>query len=329
MRFITFPRILNFLQLLFGYMLSRILRSPVLFHRPFAVSIEPTNHCNLFCRECPSGMKDLSRASGFMDLPRFRSIIDQLSPHLAYLTLYFQGEPLLNPRFVDFIAYARLKRIYVTSSTNGHFLDKNNAEALIRSGLDRLIISVDGTDQESYESYRSGGSLKKVTEGIKTLADARNSTGSKTPLIIIQFLVLRSNEHQLKEIRKRGIEWGGDKVEIKSAQFNNFKDGNPLMPSEGKYSRYSKQGIFRIKNKLPGHCFRMWSGCVITWDGRVVPCCFDKDASHQLGDIKKKSLKEIWTGTEYYNFRRIVLMQRKSVEICSNCTEGMGLSRWL
>jgi len=295
---------------------------------PAAVSIEPTNRCNLHCPECPSGMKELSRAAGFMELPLFRSIIDQLTPELAWLTLYFQGEPYMNPHFFEFISYARSKGIYVSSSTNGHFLDKDNAEATVRSGLDRLIISVDGTDQQTYELYRVGGSLETVVEGIHNLAEAKKAVRSKTPQIIVQFLVLKSNQNQVNEIRRKGIEWGGNKVEIKSAQFNDFENGNPLMPSAEKYSRYRMQDAgYRIKNSMPGHCFRMWSGCVITWDGEVVPCCFDKDAQHKLGGLKDSTFREIWKGKEYTAFRRKILKQRKTIDICRNCTEGVGLSR--
>ena len=329
MKCITFPRTINFLKLLCGYLLSRILGHPVVYGMPAAVSIEPTNRCNLHCPECPSGTNELSRAAGFMDLPKFRSILDELSPELAWLTMYFQGEPYLHPGFFDFILYARLKNIYVSSSTNGHFLDKKNAEATVGSGLNRLIISVDGTDQKTYETYRVGGSLNTVREGIRNLAQARKSAGSKTPEIIIQFLVLRSNQDQLRDIRRKGLEWGGDKVEVKSAQFNDFINGNPLMPDEGKYSRYTGRGTYRIKNTLPDHCFRMWSSCVISWDGKVVPCCFDKDAEHMLGKINERSFREIWEGLGYYEFRQMILKQRKTINICRNCTEGIGPGRWL
>jgi len=295
---------------------------------PAAASIEPGNRCNLHCPECPSGMKELSRASGFMDLAMFRNTLDQLSPALAWLTLYFQGEPFMNPLFFDFVAYARSRGIYVSSSTNGHFLDRANAEATVRSGLNRLVISVDGTDQESYETYRVGGKLDTVIRGIRNLSEARKSSGSRTPGIIIQFLVLKSNEAQVNDIRRKGIEWGGDKVEIKTAQFNDFEHGNPLMPGPGKYSRYKGGDTFTIKNSLPGHCFRMWSSCVITWDGRVVPCCFDKDALHMLGDLRSNAFREIWTGRAYGDFRASILRQRKSIDICTNCTEGMGLSKY-
>ena len=186
--------------------------------------------------------------------------------------------------------------------------------------------------------------------------------GTRKPLLEIQFLVLKSNQHQVKEIKKLGKSLGADRTILKTAQFYDFEHGNPLMPEEGKWSRYKRtsgqadkrtilppwrqgtkasrhQGIkepqpyntnnqspvtshnFLIKNPLPNRCFRMWSGCVITWDGKVVPCCFDKDADHCLGDLKIQSFKEIWKGESYKNFRKQILQNRKSVDICRNCSQ--------
>lgn len=291
-----------------------------------------------------------------MELSQFTSVIDQLSPGLAWLTLYFQGEPYLHSDFFNFISYARAKGIFVSSSTNGHFLTAENALATVKSGLNNLIISVDGTDQKAYSAYRIGGNLKRVIEGVKNLSEAKLACGSKTPLISIQFLALKSNQHQIREIKKKGLEWGGDKVIIKTAQFNDFKHGNPLMPDDKKNSRYKQESInkpgygesrhslkspgernekesgqqvsYTLKNSLPRHCFRMWSSCVITWDGNVVPCCFDKNAETSFGNLRDSSFKEIWRSKAYKDFRRMILEKREQISICTNCTEGTGFSRW-
>jgi radical SAM protein with 4Fe4S-binding SPASM domain len=66
----------------------------------------------------------------------------------------------------------------------------------------------------------------------------------------------------------------------------------------------------------------MWSSCVVTWDGKIVPCCFDKDAKHQLGDLAQNSLKTIWQNDKYVAFRKALLTNRQAIDICQNCTEG-------
>jgi radical SAM protein with 4Fe4S-binding SPASM domain len=274
-----------------------------------------------------------------MDLSLFKSAIDQVHKNLFYLNLYFQGEPYLDPDFFDMVQYARNHKIFVNTSTNGHFLDPENARRTVASGLNRIIISLDGTDQESYGSYRIGGSFEKVKQGITDLVHARKEMHSKTPRIIVQFLVLKTNEHQVPEIRKLVKELGADALELKSAQLYHFEYGNPLLTSIEKYRRYqmvnkstsqrvneSTWDSLKIKNRLPNHCFRMWSSCVITWDGRVAPCCFDKDVSFPMGNIEQLPVRAIWKNKEYNHFRQRILDERKSIDICRNCTEGMGIS---
>jgi radical SAM protein with 4Fe4S-binding SPASM domain len=129
---------------------------------------------------------------------------------------------------------------------------------------------------------------------------------------------------------------GADKVELKTAQFDNFRNGNPLMPENQKRSRYKKTGtdlegrpLYRIRNRMPNHCFRMWRSCVLTWDGTVVPCCFDKNAEYGMGNLKENSFQEIWKDDKYRNFRMKILKSRKSTDICRNCTEGTGITSFL
>jgi radical SAM protein with 4Fe4S-binding SPASM domain len=242
-----------------------------------------------------------------------------------YLVFYFQGEPYLNPAFLDMVAYASQKRIYTATSTNAHYLSDQHAKRTVESGLDRLIISIDGTTQEVYEQYRVGGKLEKVLEGARNIVKWKKELKSKTPFVFFQFLVVRPNEHQLSAIREIAKGIGVDEVRFKTAQVYDYKnDPNQLIPANNKYSRYRRDagGEFKIRNSLDNHCWRLWHATVITWDGLVVPCCFDKDAKHRLGDLKTKGFKEIWHHEDYVNFRRQVLQSRKNIEICANCSEG-------
>lgn len=312
-------------------MVSRITRKVIHWGHPLSVSIEPTNLCNLHCPECPSGSKILKRERGFIGSDIFKKIIDQLSPHLYWLTFYFQGEPFLHPEFHEMVSYAKSKKIYVSTSTNGHFLTEINTISTIKSGIDRLIISLDGTDQESYSSYRKGGSFEKVVQGIREIVSRKKRLKSGKPYIVIQFLVLKTNQHQIREIKQLGVELGVNKVELKTAQFYEFEKGNPLMTDIDHYSRYKKcisgsenTPTFKIKNRLANRCFRMWSSSVITWDGWVVPCCYDKDAGYKMGNIKDQSFQEIWTSQKYGEFRKKILQSRQEIDICKNCAEGMG-----
>jgi radical SAM protein with 4Fe4S-binding SPASM domain len=316
-------RIFNLCWLSMGYLSYLATKRTFNPGLPFAVSIEPTTSCNLHCPECPTGMHSLTRPKGFIKMDLYRNIIDQMSSHLLYLTLYFQGEPYLHPDFHDMVAYAHSKKIYVATSTNGHYLDDANAEATIRSGLNKLIVSLDGTDQETYSSYRKGGDFDRVIAGVKRLVAWKRKLGVQHPHIIIQFLVLSTNEHQAVSIKKLGRELGADEVQIKTAQLNSYMPGNPLMPKDKRFSRYmsSPDGTFKPTGRMRNRCFRMWTSPVITWNGEVIPCCFDKDAEHKMGNVGTGNFKEIWKSPEYKKFRTQIRHSRKSAEICCNCTQ--------
>jgi radical SAM protein with 4Fe4S-binding SPASM domain len=254
----------------------------------------------------------------------FSETIDQLHKDLLYLVFYFQGEPYLNPDFLDMVQYASKKKIYTATSTNAHFLTDANAKRTIESGLDRLIISIDGTTQETYQQYRVGGNLEKVLAGARNIVKWKKELKSRTPFIVFQFLVVKHNEHQIEDVKKLAKEIGVDDVWFKTAQVYDYEnDPNNLIPLNDKYSRYRKTAKGNVfKGKLSNHCWRLWHDPVITWDGLVAPCCFDKDAQHRMGDLKEKSFKEIWKNGEYTKFRTQILHGRKNIDICANCSEG-------
>ena len=322
---LTLRRIWNALLVFSSYYYSRWTGKPRQWGLPFTINFEPTTACNLRCPECPSGLRQFTRPTGNLKKDFFRSSIDELSHHLLYLIFYFQGEPYINPAFLEMVKHANDKGIYTITSTNGHFLNDKNAKKTIISGLDRLIISVDGTTQEVYEQYRKEGSLDVVLQGIKNVVKWKQELKSKTPHIILQFLVVRPNEHQIDEIKTLSKEIGVDELVFKSAQVYDYEFGNPLIPTIDDHSRYSKlpDGRYQPKAKLHNHCWKLWHGCVITWDGLVVPCCFDKDAQHQLGDLKiQSSFEQIWYGKRYQKFRHQLFNGRQNIDICTNCTEG-------
>lgn len=322
---LTVRRIWNILKVMSSFQLSQWLKKPIQWGYPISVSFEPTTSCNLRCPECPSGLRAFTRPTGMLQKDFFKETIDDIHQHLLYLIFYFQGEPYLNPEFLDMVKYASSKKIYTATSTNAHYITDEVAKKTVESGLDRLIISIDGTTQDVYQQYRVGGNLNKVIEGTKKIVKWRKELNSKTPFIFFQFLVVKPNEHQLEEIKQLAKEIGVDEVRFKTAQVYDYEtDPNQLIPNNEKYSRYKKgkDGKYKPKNKLVNRCWKLWHANVITWDGLVVPCCFDKDAMHQLGNIKNESFKNIWNNSNYKQFRAELMKSRKNIDICSNCSEG-------
>lgn len=325
---LTFKRFWNGTKVYLSFRLSRIIRKPIQWGMPISISFEPTTSCNLRCPECPSGLREFTRPTGMLQKDFFTETIDEIAPELLYLIFYFQGEPYLNPQFLDMVQYANKKGIYTATSTNAHYLTDENARKTVESGLDRLIISIDGTTQDVYQQYRVGGKLEKVIEGARNIVKWKKQLKSKTPFVFFQFLVVKPNEHQIADIKKMGKEIGVDQVRFKTAQVYNYEeDPNNLIPSNNKYSRYKtgSDGKMKVKSGLKNYCWKLWHANVITWDGLVVPCCFDKDAMHQLGNLKTQSFKETWQNGNYHQFRTELLNSRKNIDICSNCSEGLSV----
>ena len=318
-------RLTNAFQIWKSFHISKIRGKPIMSGLPLSISIEPTTSCNLRCPECPSGLRSFTRPTGMLQEKVFTSVIDELAPILTNLTFYFQGEPYLNPRFLEMVDYASDKNVFTSTSTNAHYLNDEQARKTVESGLDRLIISIDGVSQETYEQYRVGGQLSKVLEGTKNIVEWKRKLKSRTPHVVFQFLVVKANEQDIPRLYSLAKEMGVDEVKLKTAQIYEFENGSPLLPENPKYSRYQQQasGKYTIKSSMQNQCWKMWSSSVITWDGKVVPCCFDKDAQNVMGDVTKRSFTEIWRSDQYNAFRQSILRSRSEIEICKNCSEGL------
>lgn len=325
---LTPTRLWNGIKVLSSFYISRLLNKPVQWGYPVSISFEPTTSCNLRCPECPSGLRAFTRPTGMLQKNFFSKTIDDIHKELLYLIFYFQGEPYLNTDFLEMVKYASGKGIYTATSTNAHYLTDEAARKTVESGLDRLIISIDGTTQDVYKQYRIGGNIDKVITGAKNIVKWKKELNSKTPFVFFQFLVVKPNEHQIEDIKKLAKETGVDEVRFKTAQVYDYKnDPNQLIPVNNKFSRYNKNadGTYSPKNKLANRCWKLQHSNVITWDGLVVPCCFDKDATHRLGNLKNESFKKIWHNSNYKQFRAELMKGRRNIDICANCSEGVSV----
>ena len=321
---LSIRKVLNIALVQLSYFLSVLLKRPLVWGKPFFISLEPAAICNMACPQCPTGTGDVKRSKKFLDLNTCKDIVDETARTTAILSLYHQGEPLLHKSFADMVKYATDRKIYTVTSTNGQLLSEEVCGSLVEAGLDRIIISLDGTDQESYNKYRVGGDYEKVIAGIRLLSEARKA--NRKPYIIIQFLVFKHNQDQVAEIKKLGKRLGADRVMIKSAQIEYPESIHEWMPVHKKYRRYmrSSEGDWMLGGKLKNRCRRLWYTTVITTDGLVVPCCFDKLAKYPMGNIGTETISQIWKNREYNDFRSKVLGNRKGIGICTNCTEGIG-----
>lgn len=326
LKYLSCRRLLNGILLLFSFFYSRLTKKPRIMGSPWAMSVEPSGQCNLQCPECPVGAGVLTRKAGMLTLPLFEKMLDDAGPQLLALNLYFQGEPMLNRGIGDIIALAQQRKIYTSMSTNGHYLSPENCALLIKGGLSKLIVSVDGISRRSYSRYRKGGDLNKVKEGISNFLEQRRALGRHSPIISIQFLVFEHNEHEIEELTQWCRNMGVDLLELKSAQFYDFGNNEVSPPTIARYSRYTKEdGQWVMKGKSYNHCFKQWGSAVMSWDGRIAPCCYDKDLDFSPGSIRVSPLKEIWKNQSLMQFRRQVLKDKAAIAMCRNCPEGRKL----
>jgi radical SAM protein with 4Fe4S-binding SPASM domain len=326
-KYITFKRLVNVAKIISSFQISRIIRKPVVWGRPASFSIEPTNFCNLKCPECPSGLGRLTRPLGLLELDAFKKLIDEIKEHAFYIQLFFQGEPYINKRLPEMIQYAAESNVYVSISTNGLLIDEKKIEKVLDNPPDKLIFSIDGLDEETYQNYRVGGTFAKADAGLRLLLQRKRERGLSKPFVELQFIVMKANEKQIPDVLKYGKELGVDKTALKTMQVYSYENALQYLPENPKYRRYTlKDGEVIMKGKMKDHCFALWRTSVITWDGKVVPCCFDKDAHYVLGSLKETKFADIWKSEPYNKFRAQILENRKGVDMCLNCTEGLKIN---
>jgi radical SAM protein with 4Fe4S-binding SPASM domain len=293
--------------------INKALKNQYSFGLPTNLLIEPTNTCNLKCPGCPTGAGILTRPKGYMSFQNFKKIINEISHSLEMVMLWNYGEPLLNKDIFKMIKYAREKDIRVVTSTNAHFLP-GNIDNLINSKISKIIVSLDGASQKTYEKYRQNGNFHKVVQSIEELCQKKD----KNLVVELQFIIMRHNEHEAPKIKKLAKKLNVDRLSLKSVWFldkrlrEKYKD---LLPQNPKYKRKLEQS---------GYCIRPWYHMTIQWNGDAAPCCYDANCTINLGNVFKEGVRGIWNGKKFQKFRKIMKRQyhgEKILQICNKCPE--------
>lgn len=262
-----------------------------------------------------------------MSLAGYKKIIDELGDCLLNLTLWNYGEPMLHKDIYEMIEYAKRKKIFVRLSTNGHFFnDREKVRELVLSGLDDLIIALDGASQETLSKYRVGADFKTIIDGIKSVVQEKKKLNLRLPFVELQFVLMKHNEHEVDKIKRIAEEIGVDKLTLKTATLEietskeELKKMEQFLPTKDKYRRYLKgAGKLKIKKPVENKCIRLWLSSVINWNGDVVPCCYDPEGLFNFGNIDKIPFKKIWADDKYAKFRETILKNKKGIKMCANC----------
>ena len=298
---------------------------------PVTLQVEPANICNLRCAFCPV-TDGMDRPEGLMDFDLLKNIIDKVGDYLLLIILWDWGEPFLNPAIYDMIAYAKERGIKTVSSTNGHlFAKRENAEKLIRSGIDSIIVAIDGITPKTYKQFRQSGSLETALMGIRNLIACKSDLNTRIPLINLRFIVTKNNEHEIADLKNLAKDLGVDVLTIKTLnpydiysenRAEKLADYQEIIPVEARYKRFEyedQEGTRRrVKRKPP--CTRPWDCLTVRWNGVIPMCTYDYKELYALGNIKTDDIRKIWYKNPLRGLRRQFRSNWEQIQICENCT---------
>ena len=297
---------------------------------PFALfNIELTNKCPFRCIMCPR-TNHMTRAQGLMEFGLFTKVIDELvAVNPAYRSrenlvwLHHFGESLVHPEVATFIKYASDRQVPVSLSINPLMLSKKVSEELLDANPRALLISLDGHDNKSFEKIR--GIKNAFDQSKKNLLSFLNrkverGSGIEITLSVVDF---PTNEMSKTEQRDKWREtWmsvpGIDAFEWKP--FTSWDGSSPEITAlDGKDHRVSPEYQEMRAAKFKVTCGWPWSKMNITWDGDVVPCCYDHDKKYVLGNVATQSLAQIWNSERMIALRREFSSNRVSNPLCAQC----------
>lgn len=306
----SFPRAKNY----FLASINMIRRPESVNHYPLTLVIDPGNLCNLSCALCITGQKKSLRPPKFLNFPDFKKIIDTLGKWAYQLDLYNWGEPFLNKDVFKMIAYAKEAGLRIETSSNLNFFSPLMAEETVKSGLDRLIVSLHGATAEMTRIYMRGGDFNRALKNLKLLIKTKKRLGSRTPSIIWRYVVSRYNEEGLERAKKLSQNLGVDQFESLPLRLdvgfdpshikNSIQKNSHWIPENKEFAHYEAKGALLLNN--PYDCFWPWEIVAINPDGTVQPCCVFSNPAFDFGNLFVTPFAKIWNGKKYQTARRVI-----------------------
>lgn len=291
---------------------------------PVIAQVEPANFCNLSCPLCLTSSITKSRKPALLPFQTFQQFINDCGDYLLHLIFWNWGEPFLNPDLIRMIAYAKAKGIIVHTSTNGNVpCDEAQAEALVDSGLDSLVVAIDGATQKTYEQYRQGGRLDIVVSNIETILRVRSMKSADTPRINMRFVVMRHNESEVPTARDLAKKLGVDYFTLKTVDMPPVLGSNldqSYAPEKSDYRRYEYNADTFTRKEKPFVCMRPWKRITMDATGELIPCEYDYKNKHSYGNIKDTSALSVWKSRASVDFRKAFHSGHNDFYLCRNCT---------
>jgi MoaA/NifB/PqqE/SkfB family radical SAM enzyme len=325
-------------------------------HAPVCLYLETTNRCNLLCTTCPRTYEELEPPAD-MSWALFTAIVDQV-PHLARAVLHGVGEPMLVKNLPRMVRYLKDRGSYVLFNTNGTVLNEKNGRALIAAGLDELRVSFDAANAESYKAIRGKNFFNRILKNVRAFRELQEREGHDKPRVSAWLTGLRQTVEELPDFVRLAAETGIKEVHLQRLVFFTDNAIGLARPDQALYERLSAEEATHIDRATalaksfgivfsasggasePGLslkrqdkredngspwslCRRPWTVMYFTANGRALPCCIAPFSqrgyeNYTLGDASQQTLREIWTGPAYQDFRR-ALKSDKPPAACASC----------
>ena len=300
--------------------LDRMFRLNVARGLPPLIHTELTNICNLHCPLCPTGSDSLKRPKGVMSEETFMKILDDLDNVLIAIYLFCFGEPFLNRNITKMIKTCADRNIITLTSTNGNCaLTMDEATKIVEAGLTALIVAIDGSTQEIYQSYRKGGDIEKAKQFISLIEEAKSRANSETPYTVVRAVVTSNNADNLPEIEKLAAGLGVNMFSYKSlgclVKQEGYKD---YEPAEKTMRRFEYSGASSSRSKL-SECVFPFRQPIVFWDGTVVGCEYDHNLDYAFGRVGERGFADIWNSPKAVELRRNIRSGRNKTGFCSQC----------
>lgn len=291
---------------------------------PFGLQLEPTVRCQLTCPQCPRTDAVGGPSDGEMPWENYARLMEEIGPSLVVVAFWQWGEPLLHPRIADMIRLAREYGCLTLLSTNGQVGADYPVGELLEAGLDMLIISMDGTSQEAYGSFRRDGSVEPVRQFTSRVVAEKRRRGLPRPLVNLRTVATADNEEELPRLREFARQVGADAYTVKSVSlYYDASPDNPVLPRDRELRSFQYLGPEEAAAYLVegNFCRKPWYWPCLRHDGELLLCECDHGREAALGNVfRAGSFRSAWRGERAAELRREFRPDgRIGLAFCARC----------
>jgi MoaA/NifB/PqqE/SkfB family radical SAM enzyme len=289
--------------------------------RPIKLTFDPTNVCQLRCPLCPTGLQTQDREAGHAALHMFQHLLEQVGDYVFFIDFFNWGEPLLNTRVEEFVQLASSRNIVSSISSNLSLpMTDERIRRIVTSGLNEIIVSLDGASSETYATYRKRGKFELVYDNMQRIIQTKRQLGRTLPIVTWQFLVFRFNEHEIDKAKAMAAEMGVDRLIFRPPSLD--VDRYPLRETEKETMAGWKpsNSLYQISaaiddSKPKSRCGWHYMSTAINWDGAVAPCCTLFEKRDDFGSIGKGGeipYMDVVNNPAFQSFRERFAERRKT-----------------